>query len=485
MEQPLFFQLSWLDGLVFFVILAITYSAAILGRSYFFKTSDHSPLQIILLGRRLTLPLFVATLVATWYGGVLGVTEISYQHGIFNFVTQGVFWYVSYLCIAFFVVPRLRASGAITLPELVRKKFGPRAETVASLFNLSNILPITYIFSCGLLLDALFHIGVMPGAFLGVVIVLGYGLLGGLRSIILSDLIQCVVMVVAVYAVFLLSWHKFGGWGYLKAELPSHYFEITGGQSVGTLLVWGFIAFSTLVDPNFYNRIFAASSDKVARTGILIATVIWLLIDIATTAGGMYAATQLKGAEPSEAYLIYAINLLPPGMKGLFLAGIIAAILSTMDSYLFLASSTVSYDLQKKASNFRLSYAKNLVLVAIISFVLAMFFTSDTPGAQGIKGIWKTFGSYSAGCMLIPMMIGLFSTRHFRDIHFLIATITSAISMTLWRFLCRPYLATIFTPDPQGQNHPLVWVKDIEELYLGLLCGLIVWLITLWQQDSR
>ena len=47
------------------------------------------------MGRQLTLPLFVVTMVATWYGGIFAVNEITFNYGIFNFVTQGVFWYVA------------------------------------------------------------------------------------------------------------------------------------------------------------------------------------------------------------------------------------------------------------------------------------------------------------------------------------------------------------------------------------------------------
>ena len=47
------------------------------------------------MGRKLTLPLFIATLVATWYGGIFGVAQIAFENGIYNFVTQGFFWYIS------------------------------------------------------------------------------------------------------------------------------------------------------------------------------------------------------------------------------------------------------------------------------------------------------------------------------------------------------------------------------------------------------
>lgn len=463
-------SLSSLDVVVFVLVMITTYGMVIAGRSLLNTSKSSSPLNVILAGRCLTLPLFIATIVATWYGGVLGVTQISYESGIFNFVTQGVFWYLSYLIFAVWVVPRIRASQALTLPHLVRMKFGPKAELITSLFNISNVLPTAYILAIGLLIHTLFQTSVVIGSIMGVVVVVSYSLLGGVRSIILSDLVQCVVMIIAVYAVFIVSQQTFGGVSFLKNHLPPSHFEITGGHSITTLVMWGLIAMSTLADPNFYHRIFAAASDQVARRGLLISTVIWMLIDLATTAGGMYAAAAIQGGyveidphiDSTTAYLAYALEILPNGLRGLFIAGIAASILSTIDSYLFLASSTISYDLQKKTNHFLQSYWKNLIICASISAVLAVIFSQGWSGAHGIRDIWKTFGSFSAGCILLPVMMGVFSSHPYSDRTFVTSTICSLAGMIGWK---------IFTSLAPSQ---LSWMSDIHEIYFGIGCCAVV-----------
>lgn len=93
--------LSAADWAVFFAILALTAGAAVYGNLRL-KKGGNKALDYLLMGRRLTLPLFVATLVATWYGGIFGVNEITFNYGIYNFVTQGAFWYIAYLIFAFF-----------------------------------------------------------------------------------------------------------------------------------------------------------------------------------------------------------------------------------------------------------------------------------------------------------------------------------------------------------------------------------------------
>ena len=98
--------LSAADWWVFGLVLALTLAAAVYGH-YRKKRPKNNVLDYLLMGRQLTLPLFVATLVATWYGGIFGVNEITFNYGIYNFVTQGVFWYAAYLIFAFFIAGKV------------------------------------------------------------------------------------------------------------------------------------------------------------------------------------------------------------------------------------------------------------------------------------------------------------------------------------------------------------------------------------------
>ena len=128
--------LSLFDIIVFISILGLTIGVVLW--SCFrekVKNKKESFLDYMLMGRSLTLPLFIATLVATWYGGVFGVTEIAFESGLYNFLIQGIFWYVTYLLFAFFLVRRIKAYEAVTLPELAGKMFGKKARVIAAVFN--------------------------------------------------------------------------------------------------------------------------------------------------------------------------------------------------------------------------------------------------------------------------------------------------------------------------------------------------------------
>ena len=94
------------------------------------------------MGRQLTLPLFVATLVATWYGGIFGISEITFNYGIYNFVTQGIFWYAAYLIFAFFITDKIARYNSMTLPDLTGQMFGPKSAKVSAVFTFFYITPV-------------------------------------------------------------------------------------------------------------------------------------------------------------------------------------------------------------------------------------------------------------------------------------------------------------------------------------------------------
>lgn len=442
-----------LDWLVFSIIIGVTIGAVLLGeyrKRHRLENADEKTrfLDILLMGRRLTLPMFIATLVATWYGGIFGVTEIAFNHGVFNFVTQGVFWYAAYIIFALFIAHRVARYNAVTLPDLIGRMFGPKSGRLSAVFNLFKVLPIAYVISMGLLLQILFGGPLWLTMSIGVGFVLLYAMWGGLRSVVFSDLVQFTVMCLAVLLVVIMSVSQFGGVSFLREQLPETHFSITGGQSWGTLFVWGFVALSTLVDPNFYQRCFAAESTRTARVGILLSTVVWFFFDICTTLGGMYARAVIPESASGHAYLIYAVQLLPDGWRGFMLAGVVATILSTLDSFLFLAGTTISYDLVPERLRGRVSlHHLGMIVSGIAAVVLGVVFQGN------IMEVWKTLGSYMAACLLLPVLIGYIWPGRISDHQFVFASLFGALGTTVWRFWER----TGF------------WA-NVDPLYAGALC---------------
>ncbi len=444
----LYQSLTTLDLIIFFAILLLTIASVIYGQYRMNKTSEKETfLDLLIMGRRLTLPLFVATLVATWYGGIFGVTEIAFNQGIYNFVTQGVFWYVAYIIFALFLIKKIEPYKAVTLPNLVEKMFGPKSAKLTAIFNFFNVIPVAYAISLGIFLQLIFGGSLLFNTSIGVTFVVLYSMWGGLRSVVFSDLIQFFVMCIAVALVLGFSYFEFGGISFLKANLPESYWSLTGKNSVATTFVWGFIALSTLVDPNFYQRCFSATSSAVSKKGILISTAIWFCFDICTTFGAMYAKAVIPEAQSGHAYLTYAIQILPDGLRGFMLAGIIATILSTLDSYLFIAGTNLAYDLAPRKFKGKIwVHHFGVIFVAILTVIMSEYFQGN------IKAVWKTLGSFSASCLLLPVLYGYVFPKRISDMQFVTACLMGVVTTATWRHIPK-----------QG------FYNNIDELYIGII----------------
>ncbi len=420
--------LSWLDWSVFFFILFAVFVAIYLGNK--FRNRKINPmLDYIVMGRMLTLPMFIATLSSSFYGGIFGVNEITFNYGIFGFLTQGVFWYIAYTIFALFIVNKIAKFRSITLPELTENMFGSRASKITAVFSFMYVMPISYVLSLGIFINLIFGIGIIPSMLAGVLIICLYSAGTGFRAVVFSDLVQAAVMFSSIILAAIFCIKTFGGFSILFEKLPATHFELMGGNNFLHTLAWGFVALVVLIDPSFYQRCFAVKDSKTAKKGVLVSIALWIIFDICSNLGALYARAVIPEAQASTAFFTLALQVLPFGLKGFFIAGILATIFSTLDSFLFIASNTVIYDMLKiRTKNFvKISFV-SMFVIGLLCVGLTIFFE------HSFKAIWLTMGSYYSACILVPVLIGYIKPKLISDKIFMISSLSAAFVMTLWNF---------------------------------------------------
>lgn len=394
----------------------------------------------LLMGRSLGLPLFVATLVSTWYGGIFGVTQIAFERGFYSFFTQGLFWYISYLIFALFFAKKVRQKKVLSLPELVGQRFGQQARRLSAIVLFFHALPVTYALSIGILLQMIFAINFPLALILGVSLVAIYTALGGFRGVVVTDALQFILMFVSAIMCLIFLIYNFGFLDFLKAALPATYFNWRGDQTWSSSLIWLFIACSTtLIHPVFYQRCLAASSDRVAVRGIFIAIFCWLLFDCCTTLGGMYAKALIPAADSEKAYVLLAIQLLPSGLRGVFLAGIMATILSTLDSFLFVSGTSLSYDIlpagPKSTRNHQFAILGSAALVIGVGLIFDANF----------EEIWLFMEGIFSTALVVPVLASLYIKRPLSAWQFFLPVAT-ALGTYAFGSLWRHFYEISFSP---------------------------------------
>ena len=410
-------------------------------------------------GRAVTLPGFVMNLVATWYGGVLGVGEYSYRYGAANWVVFGVPYYVTAVLFAFFIAPRARRTRALTIPDQLRSAYGERTGMLGAVVLFAMTLPGAYLLMAGTIAAEVVPVPRLVAVVAIVILSSAYLFFGGMRAIVTVDRIYFVLM----YAGFALMvghlWSHFGGLGFLRSKLDPVLFTWNGGQSAQAILVWYVIALAALVEPSFYESVFAARDARTARNGILISVLFWAVFDFMTTTTGLYARALLPNlADPTRAFPLLAESVLPPLVKGLFFVGMLATVMSTVDSYLFIAAQTLGHDL---LARWRRAPRRDNRWTRIGLVVACAGSVAVAASGLSIVQVWHHLGSIGTPALLVPLVASFEPRLRMRPPAAFLSMAGAAAIAALW-------IATA----QQG-----VYWGGLEPIFPALGFALLVWTV--------
>ena len=417
--------------------------------------------EYILAGRKLSLPSFVITLVATWYGGILGIGENTYLYGIQTWFIFALPYYIFAIIFAFFIAGKINHLNSISIPDQFHSRYGKTAGIISALYILILSSPAPYILSIGILLQFAMGIPFSFSLILAITISLCYIWIGGLRAIVRTDFVQVSFMFLGFILLLFYS-IKFASSNPTSLNtLPESHLDFTGGASVQYILAWFFIALWTFVDPGFYQRCAAAKSANTARNGILISIVFWFIFDMLTLSTGMYAKALLTTGDPLFSYPRLGELVLPPIAYGIFITGLLATIMSTIDSLGFVSAITFGRDIlwrirsQGEKSDKEWDIAstnfirEGLIVTAFIALSLAFIIPS-------IVKLWYILGSILVPGLILPFLIS-FSKKKISILPMMIFPIIIGF---VW----------IIIGELHG-NYPL----GLEPFYPGILTSIIIY----------
>ncbi|MBD3224995.1 MAG: hypothetical protein GF313_09715 [Caldithrix sp.] len=381
----------------------VIYILILLYLGFRYQTPSSNSDEYLLSSRTLTVPAFVATLVTTWYGGILGIGEFAHQFGIAVWVVFGLPFYVFAILFAIFLAPKIRSAMNVSIPDMLYQTYNKPVGLLGSVFIIFMTSPAPYILMLAVLVDLIFNISFVWSVLMGTVFSVVYVYKGGFRSIVLTDKLQFVFMFAGFTALFgFLHFSELSVFD-LPNKLDGHHKDWTGGLSWQNIIVWFLIASWTFIDPGFHQRCAAARNTQTARKGILISVGFWFIFDMLTMVTGLYAYVLLPEIEPLMAYPELALNVLPVFVRGIFFTGLLAIIMSTIDSFTFLSAITFGrdiYGLYKPDNKTDPSYRPirwGLSLTAVVAVALIF----STPS---VVRLWYNLGTLFIPPLLIPVL---------------------------------------------------------------------------------
>ena len=425
------------------------------------KDQSTSQNDFILSGRRLSLAGFVATLVTTWYGAILGIGENTFLYGIQTWFIFSLPYYLFAIGYAFWIAPKIREKGFLSIPDHFRSHYGEASGIISAILVTFLASPAPYILSMGILLQFLFEIELGVALMISTLFSIVYIWNGGFSAVVKTDFFQFIFMFLGFILLLGFLWAGLDSPIAMIRALPSKFLDPLGGNTTQYLLVWFFIAAWTFIDPGFFQRCAAADSPETAKKGILIAICFWAVFDCLTILSGLYAIGHLQSSQALLSYPLLAADILPVGIFGLFITGILATIMSTIDSLSLISAITFGRDIlwriqrPKTDSNPVPLIKKGLVIISFISMFLAFSVTS-------VVKLFYTLGSVLIPGLILPFIVTLWKSEKSIPDGFAIQWILVPVFVSLFWF----GLSQI------GQNPFL----NIEPFYPGMGISILYYL---------
>jgi SSS family solute:Na+ symporter len=417
----------------------------------------------LLGGRNLTLPVFVLTLFSTWYGGILGAGEFGFTYGISTWIIQGVPYYLFAAVFAVIFAKRARRAEVVTIPDQLFKVYGKNVSFLGAAFTGILSCPAPYVLMTGILLQVITGWPLLFCVIIGSALSFFYLWFGGFKADVATDLFFGVVMMLGFAVIIPFLYMQYGGYEFLKTNVPDLHLKWHGSNSVQFIVMWFFVALWTFIEPSFYQRCYAAKSEKVATRGILISIIFWFLFDVMTITAALYSKAIFHDLEqPMLTYPMLANLVLPPVWKGIFFAGMFATILSTLNSQLFVSATSIGRDLIWKMRGEKVKTEIRWIRVGMTAAILLSLWMAYM--IPSVVKLWQIIGSIIVPGLLIAMVSTFFPSLRVQS-HWMLMTMIAGFSTSLiWLILG-------WRHQMGGYDYP--W--GIEPMFPGIFLSVLIW----------
>ena len=395
--------------------------------------------------RRLTIPVLIGVAGAAWYDSwtIVGLGELGATLGIsiiLFYVVPGCFLR---LPLALWIGPMTRdklPDWVITLPDMIRYFYNKPAGVLASIVPMASILYCcALMFAAGDVLHLVAGVPIWATMIVAGVAIIIYTMMAGMWGLAVTDLIQFMVMTVSAGAVLLGVYMHFNGAdGFLDAIMASdpEKLSLTGHQTFATAFGYVISAAALYVNAQSYQRFGAAKEGGDIKVAYTLMLVIGLIFSTAMVVAGLASSVLYPNAETfSAGYWATIFEVLPPGIRGLFVAALIAAVMSTVSADLLITGGILVKDIYKDLFKPNLTDQGVLKGTRVMIVLLGLFIICGTYlWRNGIGNAWAIIGGFQVAVFLIPILGGFFFKRKTAK-GGLIAITAGIIFYIVWQFI--------------------------------------------------
>ncbi|WP_111979457.1 sodium:solute symporter family protein [Algibacillus agarilyticus] len=343
--------------------------------------------------------------------------SIAYSNG---WVAVTIQWTmcIAGLIIGFFIAPRWQKTHVLTAAEFIKARLGHRVQKVYTIIflTIATFSTGTFLYPVAKIIEVSTGLPIV-NTIIGLgLLILFYTAVGGLWAVIVTDILQFVVLTAAVLIVVPLSLDKIGGVSNFIAKAPDNFFSLVNGEySWGFILAFGlYNLFFIAGNWAYIQRFTSVATPKDAKKVgwlfgalYLISPLIWMLPPM------IYRALnpELTGLADEGAYLLMCKAVLPIGMLGLMLGGMVFATSSSINTALNITAGVITNDVFKHfkphASQQTLVKVGRLATIGLGCVTIAIALL--VPYMGGVVEVVMTLAALTGGALFLPPIWLLFS----------------------------------------------------------------------------
>ncbi len=427
--------------------------------------------------------MLVSTIFATWMGGddLIGVSERVYSVGLVFFVlvlgqTLSLFFH------AYVIAPKVlrRFACKISIGEIMGDLYGKPGQVMSGISNV--LFSVGYVAvqvkAIGCICHLFFpEISEFYGAMIGSLIIIAYSSLGGIRSVVFTDVLQFGILTIGIPLMANVALEKVGGWEHLMVNLPHRYTELTSYQGSFWLFIVYFVYFAFPgFSPMLIQRILMARNERQSTQSLVISGILYVPFYAVVSIIALCAVLMFPGIDPNNAFLNVLDYSLPAVVKGIAVSGVFAVIMSTADSLLNVASIAATRDVFAVLCPSKANDRSELILSRAVTVLLGIASVYIATMFYSMVDFGLFFSNFWMPTVVAPMLLYLFNLR--TDVKtYLISVMIGFSSIILFRHsICEDYaiisqvvgaLVTFFFLFILGKSRNTLGHPDDEDLVVS------------------
>jgi len=416
------------------IAIVLVYLVGIVILGYFLGRKQHTETDYFLGGRKLKWWMVGASLVVSDIGALelMGVSGAAYVYGFSLANYDWLACLFPMVVAAFVFVPFFWRARVYTIPEYMGRRYNDAVRVLVALiwgsFMVANLGIFLWVSAktLNVLVGWQLHWSILVTAF----VVGAYTFMGGLRAVVVTDTIQYIILVIGSVVILTIGWMKVGGISGMVEAIDTSapgkefFFDTILGLDSGYPLTWPAVLFGLtfVLGPAYWGgnqaivqRCLGTGSERDAKKSVLFGACLKCTIPLILVLPGMFGAILYPGIEdPDTIYPTMMAELLPVGLTGIVFAAFLAALMSSVDSYLNSAATIWTMDIYKRCFNREASH-EHLFRVGrvltIVFILIAMGLAPITGKFEGVFSYFVTLLSMFQGPTFAILLLGMIWKR--------------------------------------------------------------------------